>query len=211
MKKLAIIGSGDLGQQIAWHAATDKKYDVVGFYDDFAVKGLVRNEIPVLGKIEDVVSDFGRGVFDELLLAIGYKHFNERMRIFNDLKKDVPFGRLIHSSAFVDSSASIGQGAIVYPGCVLDMKSQLEDNVLLNAGVVISHDSIVGAHSFISPGVKVAGFVRVGNCVSLGIGTCVVDNLQIVDFVRTGAGAVVTENLTEPGLYLGVPARYKKA
>jgi serine acetyltransferase len=39
----------------------------------------------------------------------------------------------------------------------------------------------------------------------------VIDNLHLVDFVRTGAGAVVTENLTEPGLYLGIPARYKKA
>jgi sugar O-acyltransferase (sialic acid O-acetyltransferase NeuD family) len=211
MKKLAIIGSGDLGQQIAWYATSDRKYQVVGFYDDFAVKGHICKGIPVLGKIEDVESDFEKGEFDELLLAIGYKHFKERMRIFNELKKTVPFGRLIHSSAYVDSSAIIGQGVIVYPGCVLDMNSHLQDNVLLNAGVVIAHDSVIGAHSFISPGVKIAGFVSVGNCVSLGIGTCVIDNLHLVDFVRTGAGAVVTENLTEPGLYLGIPARYKKA
>jgi len=210
MKKLAIIGSGDLGQQIAWHATSDRKYQVVGFYDDYAVKGLVCKGFPVLGKIEDVESDFEKGEFDELLLAIGYKHFNERMRIFNELKKSVPFGRLIHSAAFVDSSARLGQGVIVYPGCVLDMNSHLQDNVLLNAGVVIAHDSVIGAHSFISPGVKVAGFVSVGNCVSLGIGTAVVDNLSIADYTRTGAGAVVIESITEPGLYVGVPARYKK-
>ncbi len=210
MKRLAIIGSGDLGQQIAWHATSDGKYQVVGFYDDFAVKGLLCNGIPVLGKIEDVESDFGKGEFDELLLAIGYKHFNERMRIFNELKMVVPFGRLIHSSAYVDPSAILGLGVIVYPGCVLDMKTHLQDNVLLNAGVVIAHDTTIGSHSFLSPGVKVAGFVRVGNCVSLGIGTAVVDNLSIADYARTGAGAVVIESITEPGLYVGVPARYKK-
>ena len=211
MKRLAIIGSGDLGEQIAWHAANDNQYHVVGFFDDFAERGIARHGFPVLGAVADVRSSYANGVFDELLLAIGYKHFEQRMHIFDSLKNEIPFGRLIHSSAYVDESVKLGSGVVVYPGCVVDMKAHLNDNVLLNAGVVVAHDTTIGSHSFLSPGVKVAGFVSVGNCVSLGIGTCVVDNLQLVDFVRTGAGAVVTENLTEPGLYLGVPARYKKA
>lgn len=211
LKKLAIIGSGDLGEQIAYHAHNDNHYTVVGFFDDFADMGIARHGLPVLGKVSDVVSSFKKGIFDELLIAIGYKHFEQRRSIFDSLKSDVPFGKLVHSSSYIDPSVKIGNGVVVYPGCVVDMKAQLEDNVLLNAGVVVAHDTIIGSHSFLSPGVKVAGFVRVGNCVSLGIGTSVVDNLHLVDFVRTGAGAVVTENLTEPGLYLGIPARYKKA
>lgn len=211
MKKLAIIGSGDLGEQIAWHARNDNHYSVVGFFDDFAEQGTARHGLPVLGKVSDVLTSFKEGLFDELLVAIGYKHFEQRKNIFDTLVGEVPFGKLIHSSSYVDPSAKVGRGVVVYPGCVIDMKAQLEDNVLLNAGVVIAHDTTIGAHSFLSPAVKVAGFVRVGNCVSLGIGTCVVDNLLIGDFVRTGAGAVVAESLINPGLYLGVPARYKKA
>lgn len=211
MKRLAIIGSGDLGEQLAWHARQDNHYTVVGFFDDFAEPGLARHGLPVLGKVSDVLPSFKEGLFDELLLAIGYKHFEQRRAIYDSLKNEIPFGKLIHSSSYIDPSVRIGSGVVVYPGCVVDMKARLEDNVLLNAGVVIAHDTTIGSHSFLSPGVKVAGFVSVGNCVSLGIGTSVVDKLQIADFVRTGAGAVVTENLTEPGLYLGVPARYKKA
>jgi len=211
MKKLAIIGSGDLGEQIAWHAHQDNHYSVVGFFDDFADPGIARHGLPILGNLSDVLPSYKNGLFDELLVAIGYKHFEQRKRIFDSLKKDVPFGRLIHSSSYVDPSVKMGSGVVIYPGCVVDMKARLEENVLLNAGVVIAHDTTIGAHSFLSPGVKVAGFVSVGNCVSLGIGTCVVDNIHLCDFVRTGAGAVVTESLTEPGLYLGVPARYKKA
>jgi sugar O-acyltransferase (sialic acid O-acetyltransferase NeuD family) len=210
LKRLAIIGSGDLGEQIAWHAASDNHYDVVGFFDDFAEKGSIRHGIPVLGKTENIPTAFTQGEFDELLLAIGYKHFAQRMRLFNVFKDVVPFGRLIHTSAYIDPSVFVGRGVVVYPGCVVDMKSRIEDNVLLNAGVVVAHDTVIGAHSFLSPAVKVAGFVRVGNCVSLGIGTAVVDNLLIEDGVRTGAGAVVIDNLTQPGLYVGVPARYKK-
>ena len=211
MRRLAIIGSGDLGEQIAWHAANDNQYQVVGFFDDFAEMGVARHGLPVLGKVADVRTSYANGVFDELLLAIGYKHFEQRMLIFDSLNNEIPFGRLIHSSAYVDDSVKLGRGVIIYPGCVVDMKVHINDNVLLNAGVVVAHDTTIGSHSFLSPGVKLAGFVTVGNCVSLGIGTCVIDNIHLVDFVRTGAGAVVTENLTEPGLYLGIPARYKKA
>ena len=35
-KKLAIIGSGDLGQLIAHHASEDSKMEVVGYFNDFA-------------------------------------------------------------------------------------------------------------------------------------------------------------------------------
>lgn len=210
MKKLAIVGSGDLGEQIAWHAKNDNHYTVVGFFDDFADMAVARHGLPVLGRVADIAAAYKRGAFDEILLAIGYKHFRQRQLIFETLVAEIPFGRLIHSSTYIDPSVKLGRGVVVYPGCVIDMKAVLEDNVLLNAGVVVAHDSTIGAHTFLSPGVKVAGFVRVGNCVSLGIGTCVVDNLKIADNVRTGAGAVVTENLTDPGLYVGVPARYKK-
>lgn len=210
MKRLAIIGSGDLGEQIAWHAANDNQYQVVGFFDDFVEIGATRHGLPVLGKVADVRTSFANGVFDELLLAIGYKHFEQRKQIFDSLQNEIPFGSLVHSSAFVDDSVKLGRGVVIYPGCVVDMKAHLNDNVLLNAGVVVAHDTTIGSHTFLSPGVKVAGFVRVGNCVSLGIGTVVVDNLSIADYSRTGAGAVVIESITEPGLYVGVPARYKK-
>jgi serine acetyltransferase len=52
--------------------------------------------------------------------------------------------------------------------------------------------------------------VRVDRCSTLGIGTVVIDNVSITSGVRTGAGAVVIEDIAEPGLYVGIPARFKK-
>ena len=46
MKTLAIIGSGDLGQQIAHYALSDKQYDKVIFFDDFRNKNQLTT-IPV--------------------------------------------------------------------------------------------------------------------------------------------------------------------
>ena len=115
---------------------------------------------------------------------------------------------IIHSSSYVDSSCKIGKGVFILPGCVLDRNVELKDNVLLNTGSVISHDSVVSAHTFLSPAVKIAGFVNIGECCNIGINTTIIDNIEIVANSQTGGGTVVIKNITEPGLYVGNPAKF---
>lgn len=210
LKRLAIVGSGDLGQQIAYHALNDKHYKPVGFFDDFNVVGTIKHNLPILGKTTDIVRLFEEDKFDTLLIGLGYKHFSLRKEFYETLKGKVPFGKIIHSSSYVDRSCKIGDGVFVYPGCTLDMNAEVKDNVAINVGCVIAHDSIISSHCFLSPAVKIAGFVTVGEMVSLGIGTTIIDNLNISPKVRTGAGAVVTKNLESEGLYVGIPAVFKK-
>lgn len=210
MKKLAIIGAGDLGNQIAYHAAHDGHYTPVGFFDDHNLKGNLKNNLPVLGNTNEIEQAFTEGVFDVLMIGIGYRHFEVREALFNRFYTHIPFGSVIHSSSYIDQSCKIGVGVFIYPGCVLDMNVVIANNVLLNVGCVIAHDTCIGQHTFLSPAVKIAGFVTVEEKVSLGIGTTVIDNLKIKTGVRTGGGAVVINNLEKPGLYAGIPAIFKK-
>lgn len=210
MKRLAIIGSGDLGQQIAYHAQTDGHYDVVAFFDDFQTPGTLRHGIPVAGGVEQVLEHYRDGKFDALMIGIGYKHIGLRQTLYDRFSTDIPFGSVIHTSSYVDKSCTLGSGVMIYPGCMLDMNVVIGDNVLLNIGCVIAHDTTIGTGSFLSPAVKVAGFVDVGPSVILGIGTTVIDNVAIVSGVRTGGGAVVTADLESPGLYVGIPAKFIK-
>lgn len=210
MNRLAIIGSGDLGLQIAYHCKTDGGFEIAGFFDDYETPGNLKYGNKILGGIEDVESEYQKGNFDLLLIGIGYKHFEFRKNTFERFKGKIPFANFIHSSSYVDPSAVLGEGVIIYPGCSLDMLSIIGNNVLLNTGCVVAHHSAVGDHSFLSPSVSLAGFVDVKPLVSLGIGTVVIDNIVIQSGVRTGAGAVVTKNIDKPGLYVGIPAEYKK-
>ena len=209
MKRLAIIGSGDLGQQIAYHALNDGHFEPIGFFDDFEDKNTFKHGLRVLGKISDAIESFEKNEFDVIIIALGYHHFHAKEEIFNTLKDVIPFGSIIHSSAYIDKSCKIGKGVFIYPGCVLDMNVEVKDNAVLNVGCIIAHDSIIGKHSFLSPSVKLAGFVKVGQKVSLGIGTIVIDNIKITNNVKTGGGAVVIKNIEESGLYLGIPAILK--
>ena len=65
MKKLAIIGAGDLGQQITNQVIQDQQYEVVGYFDDFRKIGEVVHGIAVLGGIEDVQGLYDQGVFEQ--------------------------------------------------------------------------------------------------------------------------------------------------
>jgi len=209
-KKIAIIGAGDLGQQIAHYIVTDDIDSVVGYFDDTLERGAVIAGASVLGSTKDIKSVYETGSFDALLVGIGYKHLGFKKMIFES-NSAIPFATFIHSSVVLDPTAIVESGAVVFPGCILDKNVRLGANVLLNIGCSISHDSIIGDHSFLSPRVAIAGFTTVGTECILGISSTVIDNVKICDGVRLGAGAVAVADLGVSGTYMGIPAKLKKS
>ena len=204
--RLAIIGSSDLGQLIAYHAKQSCNFDVVGYYDDFNLSELNSDGLPIIGKLKNLLSDFESKKFDFLIIAIGYKHMTFRKEVFMKFKNIIPFASVIHPTANIDDSCFIGEGCFILPGCVLDRNVIINDNVLLNTACVIAHDSEVGAHSFLSPAVKMAGFSKIRESCIIGINSTIIDNVIISDEIQIGAGAIVTKSLIEKGLYVGCPA-----
>lgn len=207
MKTLAIIGSGDLGQQIAHYALSDHQYSNVVFFDDFSTEKQ-KNAIPIIGKTADVEKAFQLKQFDELLIGIGYKHLAEKKRIFEELKDKIPFGKLVHSTALVDPTAIIEEGSVIYPGCIIDAKAVIKENSVLNIGCTIAHDTIIGAHCFLSPRVAVAGFTIIQEQCVLGINSTIIDNINIISKTQIGAGSLVIKSIDKEGLYFGNPVRF---
>lgn len=207
---IAIIGSGDLGQSIAYYC-NNNGYHVLGFYDDFQKEQTICG-FPLLGKLKDIQDDFAAGKFDALLCGIGYKHFDFREKVYELYNKryGIPFATIIDKSCHVDSTAVIGSGTIIFPGVLIDKGVVIEENVLLNVCVTIAHDSRVESHSFLSPRVAMAGFSTIGKRCMIGINSTIIDNITIADDIRIGGGAVVINSLSESGLYVGVPAKYNK-
>lgn len=208
MKRIAIIGSGHLGQQILYHIQTDTDDKVVGFFDDFQEKGNLVKNISVLGGKEDIAEYFQQNSFDELVVAIGYKHLKFKKQIFESFKGKIPFYTFIHSTSIVDPSAKIGHGTIIYPNCMIDQDVEIGDNVMMNISCSIAHDSVIGNHCFLSPSVAMAGFVKVSELCILGINSTIIDNIHITEEVQLGGGSVVIKNISNPGLYVGNPVRF---
>jgi sugar O-acyltransferase (sialic acid O-acetyltransferase NeuD family) len=207
IRVLAIIGLGHLGQQIANYAISDNHFDDVVFFDDYNKDGIV-NGYKILGSTNDILTEYEKGNFTQLVLGIGYKHMSIRKAFFEKYRNAISFATIIHSNCWVDKTAIIEQGCVIYPGCILEPNVIIKHNTILNISCSIAHDSVIGPHSFLSPKVAIAGFVKTDECCILGINSCVVDNIRICDNVQLGAGTVVISDIDKKGLYVGNPHRF---
>ncbi|MBV9549404.1 MAG: acetyltransferase [Alphaproteobacteria bacterium] len=208
--RIGIIGAGDLGRTVAALLQDDEEFAIAGFYDDKEASRGVKavDGLPLLGPISEVALAVA---FDEALIAIGYRHLEFRLALFERLRTAaVPFATFIHPSAFVHRTARIAAGAILFPRCVVDAGASVGATSLLNTGCVIAHDSHIGPGNFLGPGVLMAGLVRTGSRCFIGAGTVVKDNVCLEDDCSTGAGAVVVGNVAARTLVAGVPARAMK-
>ena len=207
MKTLGIIGSGDLGKQIAHYAITDNHYQNVVFFDDFATAQEIKGH-KIIGKTKDIISAYQKQEFDELIIAIGYKHLAVKKQLYEQFRDTIPFANIVHSSSWVDKTAIIEKGSVVYPGCLIDANAVIKANTILNISCAIAHDTTIGSHCFLSPRVAIAGFVNIEEQCIIGINATVIDNLNITTSTQIGGGTVVIKSIEQKGLYVGNPAKF---
>ncbi|MCS4248635.1 acetyltransferase [Pseudomonas sp. BIGb0164] len=105
------------------------------------------------------------------------------------------FGATVGAGSFVGHHAHVGPMASVGQGCVI------------NTGAIVEHECTVGDFTHISIKAAVAGRCQIGKGCFIGAGSTVIDGLIVSDGVTLGAGACAHRNLTEPGVYVGVPAK----
>lgn len=117
---------------------------------------------------------------------------------------------VIHPHASVSPHATLGAGCFVAAQAVVAPAAQIGVSVIVNHGAVVDHDVHVGDFSHLAPLCSLGGGVRVGRRVLVGTGARVLPGLAVADDAVIGAGAVVCDSITEPGVYVGVPARRVK-
>ena len=81
----------------------------------------------------------------------------------------------------------------------------------LNWNSTVGHDTMIGSYNVINPGCSISGRVWVDDSCLFGTGCRVLEGLHIASGVTVGDGAVVTRLIGQPGIYVGVPARWAGA
>ena len=199
-KKLIIVGCGGHAKVVT-DIAMKCGYQDIGFLDDFYLEDTFIN-FPVLGKVDDAKKYSSADFF----IAIG--NANVRKKIYLDfIEKEFNIINLIHPAAVIASDVEIGVGTVVMAGTVINPSAKIGKGCIINTSASVDHDCTVGDFSHISVGAHIAGTVNVGKNTWIGIGAVVSNNVDIADDCLVGAGAVVVKNLTDPGTYVGVPAK----
>ena len=197
-RNVIIVGAGGHGKVLA-DLVEASGGQVLGFLDDNPEKRFWYR-YPVLGTAAEWSRWAERAQF---LLAIGDNHLR---KVFAD-RMDVCWYTAVHPTARVSASAKIGAGTVVLEQAVVHADSSVGEHCILNTGAIVEHDNRLGSYVHLSPRATLCGTVTVGDYTHMGAGSVVRNNLTICQDVIVGAGAVVVRPITEPGTYLGVPAR----
>ena len=144
--------------------------------------------------------------------------------IFSSAIKDVAFGENVKIIEPVNIySCSIGSETFVGPfveiqkDVTIGERCKIQSHTFICELVTIGNDCFIGhgvmfINDLFSEGGPARGnkdlwrSTKIGNNVSIGSNATILP-VNICDKVVIGAGAVITKNISEPGIYVGNPAR----
>lgn len=209
IQDIAIVGAGGLGKEIAALIGqvnhVQKKWNLVGFYDDGMKAGATVLSVPVIGNIDEL-NTHPKPL--NVVIAIGNPGVKAKTaaRITNPA---ITFPVLMHPSAMIGPQVRLGEGSVVTAGCVLTVDIQIGRHVLVNLNTTIGHDVRIDDYASVMPGAHLSGFVKVGKSVFIGTGASVLQHITIDSGACVGAGAVVTKPVKKNETVIGIPARPK--
>ena len=117
---------------------------------------------------------------------------------------------LVHRSATVSPSVTIGKGTVVMPHVVINANSVIGKGTILNTASVIEHENTIGDFAHISPGVALAGNVTIGELTHIGIGSSIIQGVTVGSGCMIGAGSVVIRSIENNTLCYGNPCKVIK-
>jgi sugar O-acyltransferase (sialic acid O-acetyltransferase NeuD family) len=116
---------------------------------------------------------------------------------------------LIHPTAFVCNTSTLGEGSQILAQAVVASDSVLGDACIINHKASVDHECTLGNGVHLAPGATVCGCVTIGDNVLIGAGAVVLPRLKIGSDSIIGAGAVVTKDVSARSVIVGNPGRLK--
>jgi sugar O-acyltransferase (sialic acid O-acetyltransferase NeuD family) len=212
MTDLVVLGAGnaldEVAELVADINAAGGELRLVGALDDAphlhgTTSGAIRVEGPL--SLATRMPAETRFVF-----AVGsYRTRMVRPQILQRLAlPEERFHTLVHPSAKIFSSASLGHGCIVHHGSVVFGGSRLEPFVVVSALSVIATNNLVGRGALIASGVITTDRAAIGPCAHIGQGVLVAENCEIGAGAQIGMGALVMQNVKAGAFGIGTPLRF---
>lgn len=210
MDAIVVIGGGGHAKVVISILRKLDRFRILGYTDlkDNGTKG----GVPYLGADEELASMARAPKELNAALGVGQVGLGEHrcelwMRLTRLNFPALSFPLIVSPDAVVNEEVSGGEGAVVMDGAVINIGAAIGRGVIVNTNSTIEHDVTLADWVHIAPGATVSGGATVGSFSMIGAGATVIEGVKITDRCMVGAGATVVHDLTQPGVYVGSPAR----
>jgi sugar O-acyltransferase (sialic acid O-acetyltransferase NeuD family) len=206
MKKIVILGGGDLAQKTVEIIRRDKLFKIIGFYNNVRTF----KDIKFLGTFSKFYSQKRKPKKTSFVLALGGRPelLTLRKKIINILvKKKINTPKVLSKLATIHKKAKIEDGAIIFDNVTIDYKSSIGSFAIVNIGTIVCHDSFIGKNTILSPKTLVLGRCILRGDIFIGSGSIINPKIVIEKNVIIGSMSNVLKNIKKKGTYLGNPSR----
>ncbi len=207
LTELVVIGGGAHARVVIEAALSDPRgWRIVGFVDPeecaetcerFGVRRLGDDDVLCMLPPASAILGFG-----------AIPHAAPRMAAPSRLDSVVSeWARVIHGSATLSPTASIGEGTVVMADAVIQTGARIGAHVIVNSRAVIEHDVIVGDHVQVGPGAVIGGGATIGRGAYIGLGASLRDHVRIGEGAVIGMGSTVVKDVPSHAVVMGGRAR----
>tara|TARA_Y100001978_G_C23702965_1_gene442495 strand:- start:10634 stop:11272 length:639 start_codon:yes stop_codon:yes gene_type:complete len=211
MKRILIIGAGGHSNVIEDTLIELGLFNEIAFLDDKfsdSSKKIFQKNRTILGTSRLIYKNELRSNFKYAFVAIADPE--TRLKLIRELEKleyEIPI--IIHPTAWVSKSVSIGIGSVILSQSTIQTGVKGGKGIIINNSCSIDHDSFLGDGVHVAPGVNIAGSVHIGDKSWIGIGSSIIENINIGSNVKIGANAAVIRDIPSSVTVVGVPAKIK--
>jgi sugar O-acyltransferase (sialic acid O-acetyltransferase NeuD family) len=213
-RPLVVIGGGEHARVVIETARSQRDaWRLLGIVDrDPAARTTALLDVAHLGDDDDLLATlsmtppderpwlvigFGGGAADALRRADAVARFGPGVR----------WATLVHATAWVAPSATLGDGSVVLAGAVVNAGARVGRHAIVNTRAVLEHDVVIGDYGNVGPGALLGGGATIGAHAFVAMGAAIRDHATVGHGATVGMGAVVVGDV-EPGLtVVGNPAR----
>ena len=206
-QKFVLFGGRGGGEVVAEYlAASQGKYEVLGFLNDDVVRGNRIGQYEIIGKFKDWREQPNEVLFNIPIHKV--KLMPERARLIIALGvPDERFGNAIHPAATIATSAELGHGVGIGAHCDIHPGVKIGHHVGMRSGSYIGHDCLIGDFVFIGAHAAVCGYCEIGDGAHIAPNATVLENRKIGRFAIVGAASLVTRDVEDYEIVAGSPAR----
>lgn len=206
-RDMVVIGGGGHARVVISILRKLRSYRVLGYTDPQDRGPLVG--VPYLGSDEELIRLAAAP--ERLSVAIGVGQVSPGMGRHNLWMRLQPhqllFPALVSPAAIVNDEVLLGDGSVIMDGAVINCGARFGQGAIVNTNSTVEHDVRIGDWVHVAPGATICGDVTIGDFSMIGAGAVVIEGRKIASRCMVGAGSTVHRDLTEPGVYVGNPAR----